>query len=293
MSTKANVPAKSAVTHKTAGKSTAKAAPRAAAKTAKPAHKPAVKPAVKPAAKPAAKPVAKSAAKPVAAKKPASAARGAPKPEAAPAKAARPATKASPKEAGAGAPSAVAGAPPSMTLPPPKPPVRVTQAVSEKELATAHEYLLTRSAGRSGEAVVVGGKPLLTEEQLLSMPEAEYMNAEQLAFFRYRLQQIERELLSNADETTEHLRETVIVPDPADRATIEEEHALELRTRDRERKLLKKVQGSLAQIESGEYGFCEETGDPIGIPRLLARPTATLSLEAQQRREIKQKLFGD
>jgi DnaK suppressor protein len=89
------------------------------------------------------------------------------------------------------------------------------------------------------------------------------------------------------------LRETVIVPDPADRATIEEEHALELRTRDRERKLLKKVQQALARIESGEYGYCEETGDPIGIPRLLARPTATLSLEAQQRREIKQKMYGD
>ena len=101
------------------------------------------------------------------------------------------------------------------------------------------------------------------------------------------------ELLANADETTEHLRETVIVPDPADRATIEEEHALELRTRDRERKLLKKVQSALARIEAGEYGFCEETGDPIGIPRLLARPTATLSLEAQQRREMKQRLYGD
>nr|HMN66467.1 RNA polymerase-binding protein DksA [Burkholderiaceae bacterium] len=85
----------------------------------------------------------------------------------------------------------------------------------------------------------------------------------------------------------------VIVPDPADRATIEEEHALELRTRDRERKLLKKVQQSLARIESGDYGFCEETGEPIGIPRLLARPTATLSLEAQQRRELRQKLYGD
>ncbi|MFX5610768.1 RNA polymerase-binding protein DksA, partial [Acinetobacter baumannii] len=89
------------------------------------------------------------------------------------------------------------------------------------------------------------------------------------------------------------LRETVIVPDPADRATIEEEHALELRTRDRERKLLKKVEQSLARIESGEYGWCEETGEPIGVPRLLARPTATLSLEAQQRRELRQKLFGD
>ena len=85
----------------------------------------------------------------------------------------------------------------------------------------------------------------------------------------------------------------VIVPDPADRATIEEEHALELRTRDRERKLLKKVQQSLARIESGDYGWCEETGEPIGIPRLIARPTATLSLEAQERRELRQKLFGD
>jgi len=165
--------------------------------------------------------------------------------------------------------------------------------VSPKDLASAHEYLLIRSASRSEAPVMVDGKPLLTEEQLLAMSDSQYMNSDQLAFFRYRLQKIEQELLSNADETTEHLRETVIVPDPADRATIEEEHALELRTRDRERKLLKKVQASLQQIESGEYGFCEETGDPIGIPRLLARPTATLSLEAQQRREIKQKLFGD
>lgn len=136
-------------------------------------------------------------------------------------------------------------------------------------------------------------KKILTEAELLAMPESDYMNDAQLEFFRGRLQQMERELLQNADETTEHLRETVIVPDPADRATIEEEHALELRTRDRERKLLKKVQQSLSRIESGDYGFCEETGEPIGIPRLLARPTATLSLEAQQRRELRQKLYGD
>ncbi|MFO0120007.1 MAG: RNA polymerase-binding protein DksA, partial [Burkholderiales bacterium] len=105
--------------------------------------------------------------------------------------------------------------------------------------------------------------------------------------------QMERDILANAGETTEHLRETVIVPDPADRATIEEEHALELRTRDRERKLLKKIQQALSRIDSGEYGWCEETGDAIGLPRLLARPTATLSLEAQQRRELRQKLYGD
>ncbi len=134
----------------------------------------------------------------------------------------------------------------------------------------------------------------LSDEELMAMPEAEYMNDKQLDFFRARLQKLKDDLLSNAGETTEHLREdTSIVPDPADRATIEEEHALELRTRDRERKLLKKISQSLGRIESGDYGFCDETGEPIGIGRLLARPTATLSLEAQQRRELKQKMFGD
>src|SRR4030095_10340465 len=96
--------------------------------------------------------------------------------------------------------------------------------------------------------------------------ESAYMNEQQLAFFKHRLQTMERELLKNADETTEHLRETVLVPDPADRATIEEEHALELRTRDRERKLLKKVQQSIASIDTGDYGWCEGTRAPIGIP---------------------------
>ena len=170
---------------------------------------------------------------------------------------------------------------------------KVTPAPTPKDLAAAHEYLLARSATRSEEPLVVNGKRLPTEEELLKTRDADYMNSEQLAYFKHRLQQMEGELLQNADETTEHLRESVIVPDPADRATIEEEHALELRTRDRERKLIKKVQQALARIESGEYGYCEETGDPIGIPRLLARPTATLSLEAQQRRELKQKMFGD
>ncbi|CAD5374077.1 C4-type zinc finger protein, DksA/TraR family [Rubrivivax sp. A210] len=134
----------------------------------------------------------------------------------------------------------------------------------------------------------------LAEDELLAMPEAEYMGEKQIDFFRARLQKQKDDLLSNAGETTEHLREdTSIVPDPADRATIEEEHALELRTRDRERKLLKKISQSLARLESGEYGYCDETGEPIGLARLLARPTATLSLEAQQRRELKQKMFGD
>ena len=132
------------------------------------------------------------------------------------------------------------------------------------------------------------------DAELIAMPDAEYMNEFQMAFFRRRLVQLKKDILSNAGETTEHLREdTVVVPDPADRATIEEEHALELRTRDRERKLLKKIEQSIARIDAGDYGYCDETGEPIGVGRLLARPTANLSLEAQQRRELKQKMFGD
>jgi DnaK suppressor protein len=133
----------------------------------------------------------------------------------------------------------------------------------------------------------------LTEEDLLKASEKDYMNEAQLAFFRQRLVDIRDQILRNADNTGEHLRENEVTTDPSDRATLEEEYTLELRTRDRERKLLKKVEKSIKQIEDGSYGYCEETGEPIGIPRLLARPTATLSLEAQERRERVQKMFGD
>ena len=134
----------------------------------------------------------------------------------------------------------------------------------------------------------------LTDEEVKAMPDAEYMNDKQMAFFRYKLSILKQDIHNNAGATTEHLREdTAVVPDPADRATIEEEHALELRTRDRERKLLKKIEQSIARIDSGDYGYCDETGEPIGVGRLIARPTASLSLEAQQRRELKQKMFGD
>ena len=134
----------------------------------------------------------------------------------------------------------------------------------------------------------------LSDAELMAMPDAEYMNTAQLAVFRLKLMKLKLDILNSAGETTEHLREdTSVVPDPADRATIEEEHALELRTRDRERKLLKKIEQSIGRIDAGDYGYCDETGEPIGVGRLLARPTATLSLEAQQRRELKQKMFGD
>lgn len=135
--------------------------------------------------------------------------------------------------------------------------------------------------------------PLLTEAELIRQPKSEYMSKDQLNFFRHRLKELQAELRQNAGATTEHLRELAMAPDPADRATLEEEHALELRARDRERKLLKKVEGVLALIDSSEYGYCEETGEPIGIPRLLARPTATLTIEAQERRELKQKMYGE
>ncbi len=214
-----------------------------------------------------------------------------------PAVAAKPAATAAPKpaaKAGAKAGSTKTSAPAPATsrfaerFAPPRPPARGYPELMEtvKIAHKADPKLVNAWKTKLGRD--------LTEPELLAMPEAEYMNDKQLEFFRARLQVLKDDLLSNAGETTEHLREdTSIVPDPADRATIEEEHALELRTRDRERKLLKKITQSLGRIEANDYGFCDETGEPIGLGRLLARPTATLSLEAQQRREMKQKMFGD
>jgi DnaK suppressor protein len=235
--------------------------------------------------------MATKAAKPVAGKASAS-------------KAAAPSKAAVTKKPAAPAKSAVAAKPAPAKQPAPKAPAAKT---SPKPAAKAPAKSAPKSApvkaAPAVEAKVAKKKPfnagdlsennLPTESELLRMPASEYMNERQLGFFRDRLRQLEQEILSNAGATTEHLRETQFVPDPADRATIEEEHALELRTRDRERKLLKKVQQSIARIDAGEYGWCDETGEPIGLRRLLARPTATLSLEAQERREMRQKMFGD
>ncbi|XXQ67651.1 RNA polymerase-binding protein DksA [Neisseriaceae bacterium B1] len=135
----------------------------------------------------------------------------------------------------------------------------------------------------------------LTEKDILNWngPEDDYMNADQLAFFREKLVQLQDELIDNAANTTEQMQEHEAAPDPADRASQEEEYALELRTRDRERKLLSKIQSSIRDIDEGEYGFCRDTGEPIGLKRLLARPTATLSVEAQERRERLKKQYAD
>jgi DnaK suppressor protein len=127
----------------------------------------------------------------------------------------------------------------------------------------------------------------------MAMPESDYMNKAQLAYFKAKLTTMRDEILDNARETGEHLKENEVFADPNDRATVEEENLLEQRVRDRERKLLKKINASLLRIDEGEYGFCLETGDPIGLPRLLARPTAELSIEAQEKHERLEKLYAD
>jgi DnaK suppressor protein len=304
-------PAKSAASskkaaHKPAAAAKKKKAPAPAKKSspaAKPAPKAKAKPAPKPAKTAAAKPVAKPTAKALPAKAP-------PKKTAVPAPVT---TKTPPKSSSAKPPVDVPAA--AKPVKEAKPSAKATpSAAPMPEPAPASRFADRFAPMRPSRPIAVDA-PLrpaikidpklanvwkskagrdLTEPELLAMPEAEYMNEKQLEFFRARLTALKDDLLSNAGETTEHLREdTSIVPDPADRATIEEEHALELRTRDRERKLLKKISQSLARIEAGDYGYCDETGEPIGLARLLARPTATLSLEAQQRREMKQKMFGD
>ena len=127
------------------------------------------------------------------------------------------------------------------------------------------------------------------------MPPEDYMNDVQKRYFRKVLSELEANLLQNAKGTSEAMRDldNNVVPDPADRASLEEEYELELRTRERELQLLKKVQHALVRLAQNDYGWCEDSGEPIGVARLIARPTATLSIESQQRRELKQKLFGD
>lgn len=135
-------------------------------------------------------------------------------------------------------------------------------------------------------------KKLITEAELLKMPAKQYMDEIQLEFFRDRLLALKREVAQNASITTQHLRAGEVLTDPSDRATQEEEHAIELRTRDRERKLLRKIDQALERIDDGSYGYCEETGEPIGLKRLLARPTATLTVEAQERREKRERVYA-
>ena len=275
-----------------------KAAPLAAVKTASAKNAPATqqtaaKPPAKPAAKPAAAPTAKKPAdKPAvkAAPKSPAAAKPAPAPPPAPIvhvtgiiKAVRPSSRLVQITVPSMAQSVASNAAKSSFLP--------TEARDELHPLVPHAIKKDPKLAGNWKKKAPGD---LSDDELIAMPDSEYMNDVQMTAFRLKLVELKNGILSNAGETTEHLREdTSVMPDPADRATIEEEHALELRTRDRERKLLKKIEQAISRIDANEYGYCDETGEPIGVGRLLARPTATLSLEAQQRRELKQKMFGD
>ena len=122
----------------------------------------------------------------------------------------------------------------------------------------------------------------------------EFMNPRQLEYFRQKLLQWRAELLADSTGTLLHLKEeSLLKPDLTDRASLETERAIELRTRDRERKLISKIDAALSRIDTGTYGFCEETDQPIGIRRLEARPIATLSIEAQERHERRERIYRD
>ncbi len=134
---------------------------------------------------------------------------------------------------------------------------------------------------------------MLTEKSILREPKKNYMNDTQLEFFRERLLKQKNDIIDSLKETSENLQNQEREADDNDRASLEEERWLELRIRDREAKLLGKIDEALGRIEDGSYGYCEDTGDEIGIERILVRPTATLSIDAKQRRESIEKGFSE
>ncbi len=134
---------------------------------------------------------------------------------------------------------------------------------------------------------------MLTEKSILRQAKKNYMNEEQLEFFKERLMQQKQDIIESLKETSENLQNQDREADDNDRASLEEERWLELRIREREAKLLSKIDEALARIEDGSYGYCEDTGDEIGLERILVRPTATLSIDAKQRRESIERGFSD
>jgi DnaK suppressor protein len=134
---------------------------------------------------------------------------------------------------------------------------------------------------------------MLTEKQIRRAPKKDYMNEEQLAFFKQLLIDLKRQTVSHIEEARQRLADANRETDELDRALTEEENRLRLRIADRESKLLPKIDEALKRIEEGEYGWCEETGEPIGIERLLLRPTATLCAEAKARQERLERNYRD
>jgi DnaK suppressor protein len=199
-----------------------------------------------------------------------------------PAKASRPAAKAAPKTKGAAKAPAKAAA---------KPAAKARKAVATKARsgAKAPAYKPFSPTEPLDSSTLIHGIP-----PYVPAPGERYMSERQLEHFRQILLAWKRELMEEVDRTVHHMQdEASNFPDPNDRATQESEFGLELRTRDRERKLLKKIDAALERIEDGTYGYCEETGEEIGLKRLEARPVATLSVEAQERRELAERQYGE
>lgn len=177
--------------------------------------------------------------------------------------------------------NSAAKAKPSKPAAPAKPQAK---SIAAKPVSKMHEK--TRSS-------IIAPKGLMTEAQLRRMSERDYMNDAQLSFFRHKLLEMRQEVLDREVEVKERLHEREVFADPADRATAEEEHWLDLRLRERESLLLRKIDEALRRIDAKEFGYCEKTGDPIGIPRLLARPTATVCVDVKGQDERVEAQFRD
>ncbi len=234
------------------------------------------------------KPVAKAAAKTVSRPAPVKVAA-----KAAPAKASPPAAKPTPVATAAPAVAQAARKPASAM---PERPVVTAVAVASSNSAHAHAHALARANGDAegdDDAGSLLAGPRNVQPYIAKRGE-QYMNKEQAEHFRNILNSWKRDLMEEVDRTVSHMKdEAANFPDPNDRATQEEEFSLELRTRDRERKLIRKIDEALKRVEDGTYGYCLETGEEIGIKRLEARPVATLTIEAQERRERRERQYGD
>jgi DnaK suppressor protein len=231
-------------------------------------------------------PVKKPSAKPIKAKKTVSA------------KAAKPATKAAPKPATKSAAREKAATTRKVAAAKPAESARPVHIAAPASLEPQEHLDPAADAARAEEPDYEMSASLLSGPRNVQPYQIrkgeEYMSKEQLEHFRQILSSWKQDLMQEVDRTVLHMKdEAANFPDPNDRATQESEFSLELRTRDRERKLIRKIDEALKRIEDGSYGYCLETGEPIGVKRLEARPVATLSVEAQERRERREKQFGD
>ncbi len=300
---KAKKPAAKKVAPKKVTKPVAKKAVKVLAKkAAKPAKKAVAKKVVKPVAKKAAKPVKKAAPKKVAkpvAKKPVAKAPVKPAvkaaPKAAPVKVTSGAAKPAKTDNKPGKPALVSTRPaPTPVNLGPKPELKLVKAVLAAPKDDGPKPATPEVKVRVAAAKPLPlGKGVSYPKDYVPTEDEPYMNAKQLAYFRDRLYEWRRQLEVESLETVKELQEhSAIVSDLNDQASLEYEQAVELRTRDRERKLIQKIDEALERITDGSYGFCVETGDPIGIPRLLARPIATLCIEAKRMQEKKEKEYA-